>query len=46
MRNILFIAAAFVMLGMTPALTGVSLTKTGPMTPPLEMPYHGGGGGP
>ena len=46
MRNTLFIAAAWLALEMTPALSGITLSKTGPMNPPLEMPYHGGGGGP
>jgi len=40
------IFASFLVLALTPALTGIDLTKTGPMTPPLEMPEHGGGGGP
>lgn len=44
--RITIIAAAFVALVGLPGLTGVDLTKTGPMVPPIELPQHGGGGGP
>lgn len=30
----------------TPALTGIELTKTGPMVPQAEVECHGGAGGP
>ena len=42
----LIIAAAFMFLVGVPSLTGVDLSLSGPMTPPLEMPQFGGGGGP
>lgn len=44
--RIAIVVACFAFLAGIPGLTGIDLTKTGPSLPPLEMPQHGGGGGP
>lgn len=44
--RLFIIAASFAFLIGLPGLTGIELTKTGPMNPPISAPQHGGGGGP
>lgn len=43
--RILIVAGAFLALAITPALTDITLTKTGPDFP-VPVYEHGGGGGP